>query len=140
MISLRAEKDIRLRIDLLEGQSSSIAQMLVKAIRQHDEAAFGEYARRLDANRSRVEELLWVLGEKTGQSVLDLPVVRKNDNNNNNILPVKDILEKLRAGELKMDDLSADTQTMVRKGALEMKNCQDGVNTSLGKQEASATS
>jgi hypothetical protein len=141
MISLRAEKDIRLRIDLLEGQSSSIAQMLVKAIRQHDEAAFGEYAQRLDANRSRVEELLWVLGEKAGQSVLDLPVVRKNDNNNNdNILPVKDILEKLRAGELKMDDLSADTQTMVRKGALEMKNCQDGVNTSLGKQEASATS
>ena len=137
MISLRAEKDIRLRIDLLEGQSSSIAQMLVKAIRQHDEAAFGEYAQRLDANRSRVEELLWVLGEKAGQSVLDLPVVRKN---NNNILPVKDILEKLRAGELKMDDLSADTQTMVRKGALEMKNCQDGVNTSLGKQEASATS
>ena len=140
MISLRAEKDIRLRIDLLEGQSSSIAQMLVKAIRQHDEAAFGEYAQRLDANRSRVEELLWVLGEKAGQSVLDLPVVRKNDNNNNNILPVKDILEKLRAGELKMDDLSADTQTMVRKGALEMKNCQEGVNTSLGKQEASATS
>ncbi len=81
------------------------------------------------------------MGEKAGQSVLDLPVVRKNDNNNNdNILPVKDILEKLRAGELKMDYLSADTQTMVRKGALEMKNCQDGVNTSLGKQEASATS
>jgi hypothetical protein len=140
MISLRAEKDIRLRIDLMEGQSSSIAQMLVKAIRQHDEAAFGEYAQRLDANRSRVEELLWVLGEKAGQSVLDLPVVRKNDNNNDNILPVRDMLEKLRAGELKMDDLSADTQTMVRKGALEMKNCQDGVNTSLGKQEASATS
>ena len=113
--------------------------MLVKAIRQHDEAGFGEYAQRLDANRSRVEESLWVLGEKAGQSVLDLPVVRKNDNNNN-ILPVRDMLEKLRAGELKMDDLSADTQTMVRKGALEMKNCQDGVNPSLGKQEASATS
>jgi hypothetical protein len=126
MIILRAEKDIRLRIDLLEGQSSSIAQMLAKAIRQHDETAFGEYAQRLAANRSRVEELLWVLGEKgekAGQSVLDLPVASKN---NNSILPVREMLEKLRTGELNMDDLSADNQTMVRKGALEMKNTKKG--------------
>ncbi len=67
--SLRAEKDIRLRIDLLEGQSSSI--------RDHNEAAFKEYAERLAANRGMVEELLWVLGEKAGQSVLDLQVERK---------------------------------------------------------------
>jgi hypothetical protein len=116
---LRAEKDIRLRIDLLEGQSSSIAQMLAKAIQQHDETVFGEYAQRLTANRSRVEELLWVLGEKAGQSVLDLPVANKN---NNYILTVREILEKLRRGEVKMDDLSVDNQTMVRKGAFEMKN------------------
>jgi len=120
---LRAEKDIRLRIDLLEGQSSSLAQMLTKAIRQHDETAFSEYAQRLAANRSRVEELLWVLGEKAGLSVLDLPVASKN--NNNSILPVREVLQKLRTGELKMDDLSADTQTIVRKGALEMKNAKN---------------
>jgi hypothetical protein len=128
MIGLRSEKDIRLRIDLLEGQSSSIAQMLVKAIRHHDKAAFSEYAQRLEANRSRVEELLWVLGEKAGQSVLDLPVVSKDNNksNNNTILPVRDMLEKLRAGELRMDDLTADAQKMVRKGALEMKNAKNG--------------
>jgi hypothetical protein len=121
-IILRAEKDIRLRIDLLEGQSSSIAQMLTKAIQQHDETAFTEYAQRLTANHNRVEELLWVLGEKAGLSVLDLPVASKN---NNNILPIREVLQKLRTGELKMDDLSADTQTIVRKGALEMKNAKD---------------
>jgi hypothetical protein len=122
-IILRAEKDIRLRIDLLEGQSSSIAQMLTKAIRQHDETAFTEYAQRLAANHSRIEELLWVLEEKAGLSVLDLPVASKN--NNNNILPIREVLQKLRTGELKMDDLSADTQTIVRKGALDMKNAKD---------------
>jgi len=127
MTVLRAEKDIRLRIDLLEGQSSSIAQMLAKAIWEHNEAAFAEYAKRLAVNRSKVEELLWILGEKTtttaGQSVLDLQVASKNSNN---IMPVREVIEKLRAGELRMDDLSAQTQTMVRKGALEMKNANRG--------------
>jgi hypothetical protein len=114
---LRAEKDVRLRIDLLEGQSSSIAKMLAKAIRDRNEAAFKEYAERLSANRGRVEELLWVLGEKAGQSVLDLQVAGKESS-----LSVKQAIEKLKAGELKMEDLSPDAQTMVRKGALEMKN------------------
>ena len=129
MTVLRAEKDIRLRIDLLEGQSSSIAQMLAKAIWEHNEAAFAEYSKRLAANRGKVEELLWVLGEKTtttaaGQSVLDLEVASKN--NNNSVMPVREVIEKLRAGELRMDDLSAHTQTMVRKAALEMKNANRG--------------
>ncbi|HEU4605121.1 MAG TPA: hypothetical protein VFS46_02665 [Nitrososphaera sp.] len=118
---MRAEKDIRLRIDLLEGQSSSIARMLAKAIRDHNEAAFREYAERLAANRGRVEELLWVLGEKAGQSILDLQIASRN-----NSLSVKEAIEKLKAGELKMDDLSPDAQKMVRKGALEMKNTHKG--------------
>jgi hypothetical protein len=115
--SLRAEKDIRLRIDLLEGQSSSIARMLAKAIREHNEAAFEEYAGRLAANRGRIEELMWILGEKAGQSVLDLQVPGKS-----NSLSVKEAIEKLKVGELKMDDLSPDAQAIVRKGVLEMKN------------------
>ena len=125
MTVLRAEKDIRLRIELLEGQSSSIAQMLAKAIWEHNEAAFAEYAKRLAANHGRVDELLWVLGEKSaeGQSVLDLEVASKN---NDSIIPVREVIEKLRTGELKMDDLSAHTQTMVRRGALEMKNANKG--------------
>jgi phosphoribosyl-AMP cyclohydrolase len=118
---LRAEKDIRLRIDLLEGQSSFIANMLTRAISEHNEVVFAEYAKRLAVSRGRIEELLWVLGEKSTarQSVLDMQVASKNDGI---IVSVREVIEKLRRGELMMDDLSADTQTMVRKGALEMKN------------------
>jgi hypothetical protein len=132
---LRAEKDIRLRIDLLEGQSSLIAKMLTRAIFEHNEVVFAEYASRLAVSRGRIEELLWVLGEKNttasgggapaaaaaggGQSVLDVRVASKNSEIT---VSVREVIEKLRRGELRMDELSADTQTMVRKGALEMKN------------------
>ncbi len=124
---LRAEKDIWLRIDLLEGQSSFVAKMLTRAISEHNEVAFAEYAKRLAVSRGRIEELLWVLGEKnspttatsSGQSVLDMRVTSKN--NDITTVSVREVIEKLRRGELSMDDLSADTQTMVRKGALEMK-------------------
>lgn len=125
--ALRDEKDILLRIDLLEGQSSSIAKMLTKAISEHNEVVFAEYAKRLAVSRGRIEELLWVLGEKNntpnttaGQSVLDMRVTSKN--NGITTVSVREIIEKLRRGELTMDDLSSDTQTIVRKGALEMKN------------------
>jgi hypothetical protein len=134
---LRAEKDIRLRIDLLEGQSSLIAKMLTRAISEHNEVVFAEYASRLAVSRGRIEELLWVLGEKNtttasgagapaaasggggGQSVLDVRVASKNSETT---VSVREVIEKLRRGELRMDELSADTQTIVRKGALEMKN------------------
>jgi len=121
---LHTEKDIRLRIDLIENQSSFIAKMLTRAISKNDEVVFIDYAKRLAVNRGRIEELLWVLGEKNiaSQSVLDTKVTSNNNNNNNAILlPVREVIEKLRKGELSMNDLSADTQTMVRKGAMEMK-------------------
>ena len=125
---MRAEKDIRLRIDLLEGQSSLIAKMLTRAISEHNEVVFAEYAKRLAVSRGRIEELLWVLGEKNsptttttaGQSVLDMRVNSK-DNDITTTVSVREVIEKLKSGELRMDELSADTQTMVRKGALEMK-------------------
>jgi hypothetical protein len=120
---LRAEKDIRLRIDLLEGESSFVAKMLTRAISEHNEVVFAEYAKRLAVSRGRIEELMWVLNEKNsitaGQGVLDMRVSTKN---NESTVSVREIIEKLRRGELTMDELSADTQTMVRKGALEMKN------------------
>ncbi|HKH86368.1 MAG TPA: hypothetical protein VKA40_07440 [Nitrososphaera sp.] len=121
---MRAEKDIRLRIDLLEGQSSFIANMLTRAISEHNEVVFAEYAKRLAVSRGRIEELLWVLGEKNttttaDHSVLEMRVASKN---NDITLSVREIIEKLRRGELRMDELSADIQTIVRKGALEMKN------------------
>jgi hypothetical protein len=67
---------------------------------------------------------MWVLGEKNttttaDHSVLEMRVASKN---NDITLSVREIIEKLRRGELRMDELSADIQTMVRKGALEMKN------------------
>ena len=122
---MRAEKDIWLRIDLLEGQSSFIAKMLTRAISEHNEVVFSEYAQRLAVSRGRIEELLWVLGEKksptttAGQSVLDMRVPSKN--NDITTVSVREVIEKLKRGEVCMDELSADTQTMVRKGALEMK-------------------
>jgi xanthine dehydrogenase iron-sulfur cluster and FAD-binding subunit A len=122
---LRAEKDIWLRIDLLEGQSNFIAKMLTRAISEHNEVVFSEYAKRLAVSRGRIEELLWVLGEKNsatttaGQSVLDMRVTSKN--NDITTVSVREVIEKLKRGEVCMDELSADTQTMVRKGALEMK-------------------
>ena len=124
---MHAEKDIRLRIDLLEGQSSLIAKMLTRAISEHNEVVFAEYAKRLAVSRGRIEELLWVLGEKNspttttaGQSVLDMRVNSK-DNDITTTVSVREVIEKLKSGELRIDELSADTQTMVRKGALEMK-------------------
>ena len=126
IIVLRFEKDIRLRIDLLEGQSSFMANMVTRAISEHNEVVFAEYAKRLAVNRGKIEELLWVLGEKNtaaSQSMLDMQVTSKN---NDIILTVREIIEKLRRGELRMDDLSVDTQSMVRKGALEMKNTKRG--------------
>ena len=127
---MRTEKDIRLRIDLLEAQSSFIAKMLTRAISERDEVVFAEYGKRLAVFRGRIEELLWVLGEKNsassaaGQSVLDMRVTSKNNNNDNNdvTVSIREVIEKLRRGELRMDELSGETQRMVRKGALEMKN------------------
>jgi len=122
---LHAEKDIRLRIDLLEGQSSLIAKMLTRAITEHNEVVFGEYSKRLAVNRGRIEELLWVLGEKniSGQSILDMKVT---SNKKDTFLPVREVIEKLRKGELSMEELSVETQSMVRKGAMEMKNAKKG--------------
>jgi hypothetical protein len=48
--------------------------------------------------------------------------MRLTSKNNDITVSVREVIEKLRRGELRMDELSADTQTMVRKGALEMKN------------------
>jgi hypothetical protein len=97
--------------------------MLTRAISEHNEVVFAEYAKRLAISRGRIEELLWVLGEKNNahHSVLDMQVTSKNSNI---IMSVREVIEKLRRGELRMDDLSPDTQTMVRKGALEMKKRQ----------------
>lgn len=115
---MRSEKEIRLRIDLLEGQSGSIARMLAKAMQEHNEDAIKQYSEKLAQSKGRVEELLWVLGVKTGQNALDIKaqVPGKGE------MAVRDILEMLKEGKIKMDGLPLDVQALVRKGALEAKN------------------
>lgn len=114
---MRSEKDIRLRIDLLEGQSSAIAKMLAKAMQEHNEEAVKQYSEKLAQVKGKVEELLWVLGVKTGQGILESRVTVNGID-----MTVGDVLEKLKNNELKMDELAPDVQALVRKGALEMRN------------------
>jgi LDH2 family malate/lactate/ureidoglycolate dehydrogenase len=116
---LRSEKDIRLRIDLLEGQSGSIAKMLAKAMQEHNEEAVKQYSEKLAQGKGRVEELMWVLQIKSGQGVLDARVAVGQPGQE---VAVRDLLEMLKEGRLKMDDLPQDVQALVRRGALEMKN------------------
>jgi hypothetical protein len=116
---LRSEKDVRLRIDLLESQSSTFAKLLAKAIREHNEIAYKEYSERLAANRGKTEELLWVLGEKVGQSVLDLHIFGSHSGT------VRQTLERLKSGELRMSELPSDAQSLVRKGAVELKKSKN---------------
>ena len=99
--------------------------MLTRAISEHNEGVFAEYSKRLAINRGKIEELLWVMGEKNiaGQSVLDMQVT---SNKNDIFLPVREVIEKLRKGELSMDELPSETQTMVRKGAMEMRRAKNG--------------
>jgi hypothetical protein len=63
---------------------------------------------------------MWVLGIKPGQGVLETRVAvspAKDDTT-----AIRDVLEMLKEGRLKMDDLPGDVQALVRKGALEAKN------------------
>lgn len=113
---MRNEREIRLRINLLEGQSSSIAKMLQKSIRSQNEKTSSEYSERLALNRAKKEELLWVLEEKYGQSVLDLHIAGST------VMSVRQAIEKLKRGELKMEDLTPEAQELVRKGAVEIRN------------------
>jgi hypothetical protein len=115
MLYLRSERDVRLRIDLLESQSSAIANILTKAIHEHNDVAFKEYSERLAVNRGKMEELLWILGEKVGHSILDLHISGSPGT-------IRETLERLKSGELKMQDLPADVQALVRRGALELKD------------------
>ena len=116
---VRLEKDIRLRIDLLEGQSSALAKMLAKALQEKNEEAVRQYSEKLAQSKGRVEELMWVLGIRSGQGVLDATVTidRKGT-----VIAIRDALEMLRDGRLRMDGLPLDVQALVRKGALEMRN------------------
>jgi len=91
--------------------------MLAKAMQEHNEEAVKQYSEKLAQVKGKVEELLWVLGVKTGQGILESRVTVNGID-----MTVGDVLEKLKNNELKMDELAPDVQALVRKGALEMRN------------------
>jgi hypothetical protein len=119
---LRNEKDIKLRIDMLQGQSKTIAEMLVKALSERNTISINEYSARLVNIRDRIEELLWVLNKKGTPSNLLLEVYTINMPGKKEVsLTVGQILEKLKIGELTMNDLQGDVGDKVRKAALHSK-------------------
>ena len=67
-ITLRDEKDIKLRIDMLQAQSKTLAETFAKALVKKNNdtntSAIQEYSSRLVSIRDKIEELLWVLDEK----------------------------------------------------------------------------
>jgi hypothetical protein len=119
---LRNEKDIRLRIDMLQGQSKIIAKMLAKALSQRNTISIDEYSARLVNIRDRIEELLWVLNKKGPPINFLLEVYTISLPGKKEVsLTVGQILEKLKIGELTMNDLQADVCDKVRKAALHSK-------------------
>jgi hypothetical protein len=119
---LRNEKDIRLRIDMFQGQSEAIAKMLVKALSEHNTISTKEYSARLINIRDRIEELMWVLNEKNISSNLLLEVYSINvPGKKIESLTVGQIMEKLKIGELRMSDLQPDVGDKIRKAAVQLK-------------------
>ena len=104
---------------MLQGQSKTIAEMLVKALSERNTISINEYSARLANIRDRIEELLWVLNKKGAPSNLLLEVYTINVRGKKEVsLTVGQILEKLKIGELTMNDLQADVSDKVRKAAL----------------------
>ena len=107
---------------MLQGQSKTIAEMLVKALSERNTISINEYSARLANIRDRIEELLWVLNKKGAPSNLLLEVYTINLCGKKEVsLTMAQILEKLKIGELTMNDLQADVSDKVRKAALHSK-------------------
>ena len=116
---------------MLQGQSKTIAEMLVKALSERNTISINEYSARLVNIRDRIEELLWVLNEKGKPSNFLLEVYTINMPGKKEVsLTVGKILEKLKIGELTMNDLQADVGDKVRKAALHSKRSKSNYNIS----------
>jgi hypothetical protein len=117
---------------MLQGQSKTIAEMLVKALSERNTISINEYSARLVNIRDRIEELLWVLNEKGKPSNFLLEVYTINMPGKKEVvsLTVGQILEKIKIGELTMNDLQADVGDKVRKAALHSKKSKSDYNIS----------
>jgi hypothetical protein len=107
---------------MFQGQSKTIAEMLVKALSEHNTISIKEYSARLVNIRDRIEELMWVLNEKSVSSNPLLEVYSINmPGKRNESLTVGQIMEKLKIGELSMNDLQPDVSDKIRKAAVQLK-------------------
>jgi predicted transcriptional regulator len=107
---------------MFQGQSKTIAKMLAKAFSEHNNISINENSARLINIRTRIEELMWVLNEKNMSSNPLLEVCSINMlGKEKESLTVGQIMEKLKIGELSMNDLPADVVNKIRKAALELK-------------------
>jgi hypothetical protein len=120
---------------MLIGQSKVLAEILSKALSQHDDSTFNEYSIRLGVIRSKIEELMWVLNENEkdvssafrsphlfSTSLLDERI--QNPTKEDNFITVGQLLEKLKSRELHMNQLSSGVCDLVRKAALQLKHSQ----------------
>ena len=106
---------------MLQGQSKTIAEILVKALTEHNTISINECSSRLVTLRGRIEELMWVLNKKI-ESSNSLEVYTINiPGNKAETLTVGQILEKLKIGELTMNDLQPEICDKVRKVAAQSK-------------------
>jgi hypothetical protein len=128
-ITLRDEKDIKLRIDMLQAQSKTLAETFAKALVKKNNdtntSAIQEYSSRLVNIRDKIEELLWVLDEKDRSDYsylkfevhqITMPFSKKKED-----LTIEQIIDKLRVGELSINDLPNDVSKRVRKAIVEIK-------------------
>ena len=107
---------------MFQGQSEAIAKMLVKALSGHNTLSIKEYSARLINLRDRIEELMWVLNEKNISPNLLLEVCSINvPGKEKDSLTVGQIMEKLKIGELSMNDLPPDIGNKIRKAAIQLK-------------------
>ena len=114
---------------MLQAQSKTLAETFAKALIKKDNgtntSAIQEYSSRLVNIRNKIEELLWVLDQKDRSDYsylkfevhqITLPFSKKKED-----LTIEQIIDKLRIGELNMDDLPTDVSKRVRKAIVEIK-------------------
>ena len=101
--------------------------MLVKAMSEHNTISTKEYSARLINIRDRIEELMWILNEKSISSLdpllevysINVPGKKKE------FLTASQIMEKLKIGELSMNDLQPDVGDKIRKAAVQLKRLNE---------------
>jgi hypothetical protein len=126
---LRDEKDIKLRIDMLQAQSKTLAETFAKALvkKKNDTntSAIQEYSSKLANIREKTEELLWVLDEKDRSDYsyfkFEVHQITFPFNKKREYLTIEQIIDKLRIGELSINDLPTDVSKRVRKAIVEIK-------------------